>query len=125
MVIYDKFISIKPRPYPGVKRNDRTGEFYTPEWYKDYKNELRRAVQATYQSNVFPPIFAVELKFFLNTPKYTSKNAGDVDNLSKAVLDALQGVIWLNDAQIIQLIISKYPSLKPGIYIYVQSFAKS
>ena len=121
MVIYDGFVSIKPRPYPYTQKSS-TGTVYTPRWYKEYKEEIRRAVQATYHSIVFPPTYAVELKFYLNTPKYTSKNAGDVDNLAKAVLDALQGVIWLNDAQIIQLTLSKYPSLKPGISIYVQAF---
>ncbi len=33
-------------------------------------------------------------------PFYRYKRRGDVDNLLKAVLDALQGVVWNDDAQV-------------------------
>lgn len=122
MVLYDKFIPITPRPYPYPKTSHVTGKVYTPDWYKAYKNEIGYIVREDFHCDVFPPIFAVELRFNLKTPKYTSKNAGDVDNLAKGVLDALTGIVWDDDGKITQLVVSKYPSLNPGIYIYIQGF---
>ena len=58
----------------------------------------------------------VQLVFFFDRPKrkklpagmvpYTSKP--DCDNLAKAVLDALNGVAWHDDAQIFNLLVEKW-----------------
>lgn len=34
---------------------------------------------------------------------YRSRRAGDLDNRAKVVLDAMQGVVYLNDSQIVEL----------------------
>jgi Holliday junction resolvase RusA-like endonuclease len=38
-----------------------------------------------------------------------SRRAVDIDNLSKAVLDALQGVLWDNDRLVVELHVGKVP----------------
>lgn len=38
----------------------------------------------------------------------------DIDNRIKATLDALQGVLFVNDGQIDQLIVRRLPIAKPG-----------
>ncbi len=38
----------------------------------------------------------------------------DIDNRIKATLDALQGLLFLNDGQIDQLIVRRLPIAKPG-----------
>jgi len=48
-------------------------------------------------------IYEVELVFY----RY-QKHRVDLDNLSKAVLDAMNGVVWVDDAQVHKLTIEKY-----------------
>lgn len=49
--------------------------------------------------------------------KHTKKP--DVDNLVKAVLDALNGVAWEDDSQIVRLSASKEYSAEPYVYLYI------
>lgn len=43
----------------------------------------------------------------------------DLDNVAKAVLDAMNKVIYLDDAQVIRLVIEKKYSLEPRLEVYV------
>ena len=43
----------------------------------------------------------------------------DVDNLAKSVLDALNGVAWEDDSQIVRLSVSKQYRETPDVYIYI------
>lgn len=123
MVIYQSRLFIKPIPYK-VKATIIRGvpAVYTPDEYKRYKEILSMLVRRDYNRIQEFRVYSLELIFNLATDKYTSKNAGDVDNLSKGVLDALQGVIWNNDAKIIRLDASKYPAVENSIYICVEGF---
>lgn len=123
MVIYQSRIFIKPVPYK-VRTTviNGTPTVYTPDDYKYYKELLAYYVANEYKCQQFFRVYKLQLIFNLATEKYTSKNAGDLDNLSKGVLDALQGIIWKNDAQIIQLEVSKYPAMDYSILICVEGF---
>jgi Holliday junction resolvase RusA-like endonuclease len=39
---------------------------------------------------------------------YPGRNLGDVDNLAKGALDALTGIAWLDDSQVVDLRVSKH-----------------
>lgn len=56
----------------------------------------------------------VELDFIL-----TSNRRVDLDNLSKGVLDALQKVVYEDDAQIVHLLLHKHSGQAAGVYILV------
>ncbi len=123
MVIYQSRLFIKPVPYKVRTTIIRgTPTVYTPEDYKHYKQLLAYYVSSEYHRQQFFRVYSLQLIFNLATEHYTSKNAGDLDNLSKGVLDALQGIIWKNDAQIIQLDVSKYPAIENSIYICAEGF---
>lgn len=51
----------------------------------------------------------VELKIFRNKKSATAKNFGDLDNLTKPILDAITqtGAVWLDDSQIVDLHVTK------------------
>ncbi len=40
-------------------------------------------------------------------PTHPGRNLGDVDNLAKGALDALTGIAWLDDSQVVDLRVSK------------------
>lgn len=44
----------------------------------------------------------------------------DADNLTKAVLDALNGVVFNDDKQIVRLVVLKRPDANPGVDILVK-----
>jgi Holliday junction resolvase RusA-like endonuclease len=48
----------------------------------------------------------------------------DLDNVAKAVLDALNGVIYLDDKQVIRLVAEKKYSLDPRVEVYVHEVLK-
>lgn len=57
-----------------------------------------------------------------SAPQYLTTRKGDIDKLSRAVLDALTGILFLDDAQVVTLSASKrytvFPEL-PGALITV------
>jgi len=48
----------------------------------------------------------------------------DLDNVAKAVLDALNGVIYADDKQVIRLVAEKRYSLDPRVEVYVHEVLK-
>ena len=48
----------------------------------------------------------------------------DLDNVAKAVLDALNGVIYLDDKQVIKLVAEKKYSFDPRVEVYVHEVLK-
>ena len=110
----------KPTPRPKVRR---AGGVYYPNNYSDYKNILvsQLTAQKRVQGWEFDPasIRAVELTFFFAYPKSTAKKRmidgaicctkGDLDNLAKGVLDAMeQAGVLPNDRQIAHLDVAKH-----------------
>ena len=45
----------------------------------------------------------------------------DCDNLAKTVLDALNGVLWLDDAQVVDLSVSKRYAAEPHTVVTVRA----
>lgn len=48
----------------------------------------------------------------------------DLDNVAKAVLDALNGVIYLDDKQVVRLVAEKKYSFDPRVEVYVHEVLK-
>lgn len=68
------------------------------------------------------PMQAV-LQFYLPRPKTVDRDSPsvkpDLDKLVRAVFDALTGIAYLDDAQVIKLEASKEYGIKPGVKILV------
>ena len=59
------------------------------------------------------------IKKFNGKTGVTGKRYGDIDNLAKGILDALTGILWKDDAQIVKLHVCKRLSDKPVINIII------
>jgi len=74
------------------------------------------------------PVF-VEIVFYLPRPKSMPKGRirptimPDLDKLARSTLDALTGIAYKDDAQVVNLVLSKYypPGDEPGARIVIET----
>ena len=94
-----------------------------PPKSRKFKEELALLAKAI-MSDAKPFTGKLEVRIFVfrNFPSPTNKRYGDIDNLAKGILDALNGVAWIDDSQIVDLTIRKFVTdCKPYIVIWVET----
>ena len=113
-VSFDVFgkVSGKGRP-----RFTRGGHAYTPKGTRDYEMAIREAFENApgRPQEPFSGPIAVCIITYRQLPKSTPKSVcsepdthkPDIDNVAKIVLDALNGVAWEDDAQVVSLKVLK------------------
>ena len=111
---FDVFIPGNPRPKQRP-RIGRSGHVYTPretrQWEATVGWEYKRRRGPRFEGDV-----SMELEFL-----YPSARRVDLDNLSKAVLDGLQGVAFEDDSQIVRLTLSKRVDRQlPGVWVRIE-----
>lgn len=134
-------ITIPITPVPKARpRFTRYGRVYTPKATADYEKAIAETwKQATKNFKYDPeqPLY-VNLVFGLPIAKSTPKgkaeqmaqgiirhtNKPDADNLAKAVMDALNGVAWEDDSQVVKVNIFKEYAKEPYVYIYIHDDAE-
>lgn len=100
-------IPIKPKA-KARPRCGRNGAIYTPMATVEFENEVKFWVMQQSPKKLLGPLKA-DLMFFYSRPKVSSKSRvlkdskPDLDNLVKAVLDALNGICYDDDSQIVDL----------------------
>ena len=86
---------------------------YTPDKTKNFENYVKLVAAQHAPKELFAGPLDMELEFYLQRPKSLPKKIQrhtkkpDIDNLAKSVMDALEGIIYVNDAQVIALRIYK------------------
>jgi len=48
-------------------------------------------------------------------------SGGDLDNMVKALADGMNGIVWVDDSQIVELVCSKHYALEPYVSVSVTS----
>jgi len=113
-------VSGHPIPKQSFKASTHTGKItgYTPERVKAWQNQVAMAaIQAMFDSelDMYQDELQAEIVFLL-----PDKKRRDLDNLSKAVLDAMNGIVYKDDKQIQKLMLSKVISKdNPGVIIRI------
>jgi Holliday junction resolvase RusA-like endonuclease len=119
----------------GRPRFTKTGRVYTPAKTKAYENAIGWAARAVHKGD--PISGPVIVRVIANMPvpaswpkaKRASALVGDVshtgkpdiDNLMKAALDALNGIVWRDDSQITFADVTKRYSSEPELVILVKT----
>ena len=112
-------------PVSGLRaRMGSHGGWYLPSKVAKYKEKIAWEIKTQAKNLYFyqgEPL-KVEMTFFLpkKTKKSTITSRPDLDNLEKPVLDALQGVLFDNDSQIIEQSSRKRYSNRPRIEITIK-----
>lgn len=106
---------------------------YTPKRTKDYEGRVLKAFCSSYKG--FYPAFGKDVPVHISItvrheiPKSWSKKKraqaeqgeivplgrnGDIDNVAKSILDALNGYAYEDDCQVTTLVITKIYAVQPG-----------
>lgn len=111
----------------GRPRFSKIGNFvrtYDPEKSRSWKNDVR--MQAILQKPILlEGALILKASFYLLRPKTLPKKIlhhtkkPDLDNLIKGVKDALKGICYRDDSQVVESYISKTYSDIPGVIIEI------
>lgn len=107
---------------------------YDPEKVKKFKKELSQIARLHYRDDPLDGALEVEISFYRPVQKSLSKKERarrlsgehrptvkpDLDNYIKSALDGLNGILWADDARIVDLYAHKYYSDRPRIEITVR-----
>ncbi len=93
-------IPIEPKPAPRPRMDKTSGRVYMPEWYKIYKSAIQFYVRKQAPAYLSADPLFIEMSF-QKPCEVTSARYGDIDNLVKGVLDALNGLMWKDDRQVV------------------------
>lgn len=125
--VFEKQLNVKPiaKSRPRFTR----GRCYTPSKTKNAEQEIRLLVSKEFKLKPFEGPLRLDLILFFKKPK-TSKNVfpvvkPDLDNVLKLVGDALNGVLWKDDSQIIEIVVSKYYASEASIYLKLYALSRA
>ncbi len=123
-----------------AKQRVRLGRYsrYTPEQTKNYENWVKLSFINQYPN--FKPLeneLQVSIKAYFEIPKSVSKKKReqmlngnirptikpDLDNIAKSVLDALNGLAYLDDKQIVFLEVEKFYDVSPRVELMVEEIS--
>lgn len=123
------FIPVEPVA-KGRPRFTRRGFVYTPKVTRVYEQAIKNfllQIDRPYSSVIDKPL-RICLHFFIRKPKSVKREypsiRPDVDNYAKAVLDAMNGIVFKDDGQIISLTVSKAYHTTPGTDVWIEGFKK-
>lgn len=109
-------IPIHPIPKQSVRFGYRKG--YTPKRIKSYEKKIEQVVQQFATQNFEDALLTVELWFYRENRIRT-----DCDNLAKPVMDAMEGILFDNDNQVMDLNIRKrFDKQNPRIEVAIALF---
>lgn len=110
---------------------------YDPSKSRSYKDYVRLAATEHAPSKPMEGPIGMVLTVYRSTPKSFSKRRAalaeegkltpttkpDVDNYLKGVKDALKGVIWRDDSQVVEVYARKRYSAKPRIEVKIKELS--
>lgn len=127
-------VQAKQRPRFNVKN----GRAYTPQQTVNYENYVKVCYMDYMNQFGWEPLkgpIKAEIEVFMQIPKSDSKKMKeakisgkirpqvkpDVDNLCKTILDALNGLAYDDDKQVVECTVKKYYGEEPSVYVKLKS----
>ncbi len=124
-----------PKGRPRATVRGGYAKMYTPPATRAYEAGITRIAAAAMRGR--QPLqgpLSVSMRFRLAIPKSTTKRAreallageeaylgrADLTNYAKAVEDALNGICWRDDVQIVRLFLTKAASTTPGVDVRIE-----
>ena len=129
---FSVFVRGIPAPQ-GSKRAFKVGDKavvvdVNPKSLKDWRSAINFVLQDKWEGPPLEGAVQVTLLFFLLRPKSVSEKKRpypsvkpDIDKLCRAALDAMTGIVYGDDAQVIDVCASKQYSTESGLQIRVRA----
>lgn len=130
------FVEGKPVAKARPRFNRNSGNVFTPKKTTDFENKIIVAAAKKYfQAPMIDTPLTVHVCCYIKVPKSWSKkdkqkaldgllkplSRPDIDNYLKGVLDALNGVIYKDDSQVVYASVLKRYSDKEGVSVVITS----
>lgn len=116
-----------PKGRPRFFRRGRFVGTYTPPKTKNWETIVRGQAVASRPPMLWEGPLRMKLIFMMPRPKSLPKKVihhikkPDVDNLAKAIKDALQGIIYKTDSQVVMLTAMKiYATAEPRVEVDIE-----
>lgn len=108
---------------------------YTPKGTADYENRLKQAWQSIHHRQCFNTgALSVHISAYYKIPKSATVRdrermmygelaplkKPDLDNIVKIVLDALNGIAYTDDKQVVSICAEKHYSADPRVEVYIE-----
>lgn len=114
LLMFEGFLEITPIAKGRPRMSTVTGKAYTPMKTAVYERTLKHLLYNTHRPNIPAskdvPI-CVRVTFFMPKLKTVKRDyptgRPDLDNLFKAFADAANGMLWSDDSQIVEVLLSK------------------
>ena len=120
--------TVEGKPQPKERpRKGKNGSFYTPKKTQEYESLVGWIARSKYKGNPSDKPISVTLDIYFKLPQRTSEIEGaycmkntDIDNITKSVLDACNGIVYVDDKQVVKTIVGKYWSINPRIEVEIK-----
>lgn len=123
-------VQAKQRP----RFNTKSGRVYTPQQTVNYESYVKLCYTNfanEFDWKPFESQIRAEIEVFMSIPKSDTKKKKDLklsgkirptlkpdnDNIAKSVLDALNGLAYVDDKQVVELEVKKFYSDEPCVYV--------
>lgn len=104
---------------------------YDPTNSKEYKRYVGLIASQHRPKELIDSAVSLTVKVFLPIPRSWSKkkqnkadsgevkptSKPDIDNLSKSIMDSLSGIIWVDDKQVVNMVVEKRYSNSPRVEV--------
>ena len=124
-----------PKGRPRAAVRGRHATLYTPKKTADYEAAVSRIAKEAMSGDPLEGPVKVTIIAYFTFPKSRSKrdraemrnglvpclNRADVDNLAKSILDAMNGIVYLDDRQVTRLLVEKYYADEGKCLVRVES----
>lgn len=124
-------VQAKQRP----RFNSKLKRTYTPQQTINYENWVKTCyLDKYYGADKLKNPIKVKIIAYYDIPKSTSKKKQkqmldneifptikpDTDNIAKSILDSLNGIAYLDDKQVVKLIVEKYYSTSANVTVMIE-----
>ncbi len=120
-------ITFEVDPCPASRPRVTRWSTYYPKRYTKFKKDMQ-ALTSEMETTLSENLLSVHVDFYIKMPKSWSKkkteklantycsNNSDIDNYIKAILDALNGVLFIDDKQVVEIFARKIYSKQAYIF---------
>jgi len=95
-------LTVEGNPIPKGRPRVVDGHAYTPQATRDYEALVRDAAALKWAQEPMKGPLSIQVTFYR-----ADRRRVDYDNLAKTVTDALQGIVYCDDSQIVSALINK------------------